>query len=52
MVTEINSQVDYEEALEEIEKLMNGDPEPQTPEGLRLDFLATLVQQYEKKMGW
>lgn len=45
----IRTDADYEEALEEISGLMAGDPPLGTPEGDRLDVLATLVQAYEAR---
>ncbi len=41
----IRSEADYEAALEEIERLM--DAEPDTSEGDQLDILTTLVEAYE-----
>ncbi len=38
---------DYDRALGEIDKLMHA--EPNTPEGDRLDVLATLVEAWERK---
>lgn len=43
----IHTQEDYEWALQEIDKLM--DAELHTPDGDRLDILATLVDVYEKQ---
>jgi HTH-type transcriptional regulator / antitoxin HigA len=43
----IRSEADYQAALKEIEVLM--DTRPGTPEGDRLDVLATLVEAYEAK---
>ncbi|MFZ1493343.1 MAG: transcriptional regulator [Candidatus Competibacter denitrificans] len=43
----IRTEQDYRVALEEIERLM--DAEPDTPEGDRLDVLATLVEAWEEK---
>ncbi len=43
----IKTTKDYREALHEIETLMNAKPD--TPEGDRLDVLATLVEAYESK---
>jgi HTH-type transcriptional regulator/antitoxin HigA len=43
----IKSKADYRAALKEIEKLMAA--ESDTPEGERLDVLATLVEAYERK---
>ena len=41
----IRTEADYEAALAEIERLF--DAAPDTPEGERLDVLATLVEAYE-----
>ena len=41
----IKTEVDYEAAIEEIERLFNAKPD--TPEGDRLDVLTTLVEAYE-----
>lgn len=43
----IHNEEDYQWALKEIDKLM--DAKRNTPEGDRLDILATLVDVYEKK---
>jgi HTH-type transcriptional regulator / antitoxin HigA len=43
----IKTKADYRAALKEIEKLMTA--EAGTPEGERLDVLATLVEAYERK---
>jgi HTH-type transcriptional regulator/antitoxin HigA len=43
----IRNDADYKAALRQISTLMEADPEPGTPEGDRLDILATLVQAYE-----
>jgi HTH-type transcriptional regulator / antitoxin HigA len=45
----IHTHADYKSALKDISKLMETDPEIDTPEGDRLDILATLVQAYERK---
>lgn len=45
----INTETDYKAALKEISALMESDPDPGTPQGDRLDILATLVQAYEAK---
>ena len=42
----IHSEDDYRAALADISALMESDPAPGTPEGDRLDVLATLVQAY------
>jgi HTH-type transcriptional regulator/antitoxin HigA len=43
----INTEADYRATLKEIESLMAS--EPGTPEGERLDVLATLVEAWERK---
>ena len=43
----IKTDADYEAVLQEIDRLM--DAEPDTPEGDRLDVLVTLVEAYEAK---
>ena len=45
----IHTEADYKSALKEISALMDSDPDLGTPEGNRLDILATLVQAYEAK---
>ena len=43
----IRTKADYRAALKEVETLMNAGPD--TPEGERLDVLATLIEAYERK---
>jgi len=43
----IHTESDYKAILKEISVLMDADPDMGTPEGDRLDILATLVQAYE-----
>ena len=43
----IKTDADYDAALEEIDRLM--DAEPDTPEGDRLDVLVTLVEAWESR---
>lgn len=43
----IHSEQDYRAALREVASLVDQDPAPGTPEGDRLDVLATLVQAWE-----
>jgi HTH-type transcriptional regulator/antitoxin HigA len=43
----IQTEAAYKAALEEISVLTDIDPDMGTPEGDRLDILATLVQAYE-----
>jgi HTH-type transcriptional regulator/antitoxin HigA len=38
---------DYQAALKELSALVDADPQPGTPDGDRLDRLATLVEAYE-----
>jgi len=45
----IKTEADYKATLKEVSKLMEGDPKLGTPEGDRLDVLATLVEAYEAK---
>lgn len=45
----IKTEADYEAALVEVERLMDVNPQLDTPEGDRLDILATLVEAYEAK---
>lgn len=44
----IKSKADYEAALIEVESLMLRDPRLGTVEADRLEFLAVLIQDYEK----
>jgi len=50
MITAINSEVDYKAALSEVEQLIDRGPRAATPEGDRLNFLAILVEDYERKL--
>ena len=45
----IRTAADYVAALNEVSALMGDDPELGTPDGDRLDTLATLVQAYEAR---
>ena len=45
----IRTEADYRAALKVISRLMESDPDLGTPEGDRLDVIATLVQAYEAK---
>lgn len=45
----IRTDADYQAALKKIAALMEADPELGTPDGDRLDILATLVQAYEQR---
>ena len=48
-VKPIRTEEDYQEALQEVEKLMEAQPEPGTPEADRLEVLATLLDAYEAR---
>lgn len=43
----IHTEVDHRAALADISALMESDPAPDTPDGDRLDILATQVQAHE-----
>ncbi|MBF0342066.1 MAG: helix-turn-helix domain-containing protein [Magnetococcales bacterium] len=45
----IKNEQDYDAALAEVERLMDADPDPDTPEGDRLDILTTLIAAYEDR---
>ena len=45
----IHTDADYKAALKDIASLMESDPDQGTPDGDRLDILATLVQAYEAR---
>ena len=45
----IQSERDHQTALQQISALMESDPDPGTPQGDRLDILATLVQAWEAR---
>ena len=45
----IHSKADYKATLKDISVLMESDPAAGTPDGDRLDILATLVQAYEAR---
>lgn len=45
----IRTEADYKRTLKEVSRLMEVDPALGTPEGDRLDVLATLVQAYETR---
>lgn len=45
----IHSKADYKATLKDISALMASDPAAGTPDGDRLDILATLVQAYEAR---
>lgn len=45
----IHTKADYQATLKEVATLVAADPESGTPDGDRLDILATLVQAYESR---
>lgn len=45
----IHTEANYKATLKDISALMESSPDLGTPEGDRLDILATLVQAYEAK---
>lgn len=48
-INPIRNTADYKETLQEVSRLIDLDPAPDTINGERLDILATLVQAYEAK---
>lgn len=49
IIRPIHTEDDYRAALADISALMESDPAPDTPDGDRLDILATQVQAYEAR---
>lgn len=49
VINTIETERDYERALEEVGRLVEQDPSDGTPEAARLDVLGTLVEAYEEK---
>ena len=45
----IRTEADYRATLREVSALVDQDPAPDSPEGERLDVLATLVQAWERR---
>lgn len=45
----IRTKADYRRALREVSALVDLDPRPNSPEGERLDVLATLIEAWERK---
>lgn len=48
-ITPIRTEKDYREALAEVSRLVDIDPEVESEEGARLEVLATLVEAYEQR---
>ena len=49
LIKPIHNDEDLRNALREVSRLMDKDPNPGTPDGDRLDVLATLIEAYEAK---
>ena len=49
MIRPIRTEIEYDEALEEIERYFENEPKPGTPEADRFDLLALIVEDYERK---
>jgi len=49
IIRPIHTEDDYRAVLADISALMESDPAPDTPDGDRLDILATQVQAYEAR---
>lgn len=45
----IRSEADYKEALREVSKYFDNEPEPGTEDGDRFEIMVTLVEAYEAK---
>jgi antitoxin component HigA of HigAB toxin-antitoxin module len=46
-IAQIVSETDYAQALAEIRRLIEGEPDRRSPDGDRLDALAALAEVYE-----
>lgn len=51
-ISAIHSEHQYNSYLEEVDKLMSFDPSPDSEEGLLLETLVILIEDYESKRGW
>ena len=49
MIRPIRTEAEYDEALDEIERYFENEPQPGTPEADRFDLLALIVEDYERK---
>jgi HTH-type transcriptional regulator/antitoxin HigA len=49
MIRPVRTDMEYDEALEEIERYFDNEPEPGTAEADRFDLLALIVEDYERK---
>jgi HTH-type transcriptional regulator / antitoxin HigA len=50
MVKVIKTDTDYRDALTKLKRLVALDPDPNTPEGDKLELLALLVEEYESDL--
>jgi len=48
-IRSLHTDVDYNEALAIVSKLVDTDPGPGTPDGTRLAILTALIEQYEAR---
>jgi HTH-type transcriptional regulator/antitoxin HigA len=49
MIRPIRTEAEYDEVLEEIERYFENEPKPGTQEADRVDLLALIVEDYERK---
>jgi HTH-type transcriptional regulator / antitoxin HigA len=49
MIRLLRTETDYDEALEEVERYFENEPEHGTPEADRFDLLALIIEDYERK---
>ena len=49
VIRPLRSEADYDAALDEVERYFENDPKPGTPEADRLDLLALIIEDYERK---
>lgn len=51
-ISVIRSEEQYKSYLQRVDKLMDSDPFPDSEEGILLDTLTILLEDYERKHGW
>lgn len=51
-VSVIRSEEQYKSYLQRVDRLMDNDPFPDSEEGILLDTLTILLEDYERKQGW
>jgi HTH-type transcriptional regulator / antitoxin HigA len=49
LIRPIRTEIEYDEALERIERYFENEPKPDTPEADRFDLLALIVEDYERR---